>query len=173
LWECGGLSANIVATPVAADGMVFAGSSYEKRALLAIKLDGAKGDITDTDHVAWSRFRGTPYVPSPLLYKDGLYFLTHYQGILTRVNAKTGEDQPGAFRLGEIGNVYASPVAAADRIYITDLDGTTLVMTGGEIPRALAVNRLDDSFSASAAIVGREIFLRGDKHLYCIAEKDE
>ena len=43
IWECGGLSSNIVATPVAADGMLFAGSSYEKRAFLAIRLDRCEG----------------------------------------------------------------------------------------------------------------------------------
>lgn len=171
IWQCGGMSANIVATPVSADGVVFVGSSYEKRAMLAINLDGAKGDITGTDKVLWSRFRGTPYVPSPLLYGNALYFLTHYQGILSRVSAKTGEDRPGAFRLGAIRNVYASPVAAADRIYITDLDGTTAVLSHGDIPRLLSINRLNDSFSASAAIVGRELFLRGKKHLYCIAKE--
>ncbi|MFP6691482.1 MAG: PQQ-binding-like beta-propeller repeat protein, partial [Pirellulales bacterium] len=171
IWQCGGMSANIVATPVSADGVVFVGSSYEKRAMLAINLDGAKGDITGTDKVLWSRFRGTPYVPSPLLYGNALYFLTHYQGILSRVNAKTGEDRPGAFRLGAIRNVYASPVAAADRIYITDLDGTTAVLSHGDIPRLLSINRLNDSFSASAAIVGEELFLRGKKHLYCIAKE--
>ncbi len=169
IWECGGLSSNIVASPVAGDGMVFAGSSYDKRALLAIRLDGARGDITDTNRVAWSRFRGTPYVPSPLLYDDSLYFLTHYQGILSRVNAKTGVDQPGALRLGGIGNVYASPVAAAGRVYVTDLDGNTAVITHDDTPSVRAVNRLNDVFSASAAIVGRELLLRGQKYLYCIA----
>ncbi len=170
IWQCGGMSANIVATPVAADGMVFAGSSYEKRALLAIRLAGAAGDITGGDQVAWRRIRGTPYVPSPLLYDGGLYFLRHYQGILTRVNAKTGDDQPGAFRLSGIGNVYASPVAAAGRVYITDLDGATLVISAGASPRPLALNHLDDQFSASAVLVDRELFLRGHKHLYCLAE---
>jgi hypothetical protein len=170
IWECGGMAANIVATPVAAGGMLFAGSSYEKRALLAIRLTGAKGDITDSNHVAWSRFRGTPYVPSPLLYGEALYFLTHYQGILTRVDAVTGNDKPGAFRLGPLRNIYASPVGASDRVYITDLDGTTLVISHEDIPRLLAVNQLDDSFSASAAVVGNEMFLRGASHLYCIAE---
>ena len=87
IWECGGLSANVVASPVAGNGMVFVGSSYDKRALLAIRLAGAKGDITDSDHVVWSRSRGTPYVPSPLLYGQSLYFLNHYQGILSRVDA--------------------------------------------------------------------------------------
>ncbi|MCH7725611.1 MAG: PQQ-like beta-propeller repeat protein [Planctomycetes bacterium] len=171
IWECGGLSANIVATPVAGDGMLFVGSSYEKRALLGIRLAGAKGDITDTKNVAWTMNQRTPYVPSPLLYDGSLYFLRHYQGILTRVNAKTGEEPTGPFRLGVVRNAYASPVAAAGRIYITDLEGTTLVLSNDPEPKPLAANKLDDGFSASAAIVGREIFLRGVKHLYCIAEE--
>ena len=136
IWECGGLSSNIVASPVAADGVVYAGSSYDTRALLAIRLDGAKGDITGTRQVVWTRIRGTPYVPSPLLYGDSLYFLTHYQGILSRVDAKTGEDRPGPVRLDGIDNVYASPVAAAGRIYVTDLDGATMVMSHGDTPRS-------------------------------------
>ena len=171
IWQCGGLSANIVASPVAADGMVYTGSSYDTRALMGIRLDGAEGDITGTDNVAWSRFRGTPYVPSPLLYEDALFFLTHYQGICTRVEAKTGNDSPGAFRLGGIRNVYASPVAAAGRVYVTDLDGVTLVFSSEKDHQNLALNRLDDAFSASAAIVGNELFLRGERNLYCIAEE--
>jgi len=170
IWECGGLSSNIVATPVAADGMLFAGSSYEKRALVAIRLDRAKGDITGTDRVAWTRSRGTPYVPSPLLYEDSLYFLTHYQGILSRVEAATGLDKPGAIRLGSMGNIYASPVAGGGRVYVTDLDGKTIVVSHDDRPKVLAVNILDEEFAASAAIVGRELFLRGKTHLYCIAD---
>jgi outer membrane protein assembly factor BamB len=171
IWECGGLSANVVASPVAAGGMVFAGSSYDKRALLAIRLDGARGDITGTNQVAWTRTRGTPYVPSPLLYRDSLYFLTHYQGILSRVDAHSGADRPGAVRLNGIGDVYASPVAAADRVYVTDREGATLVLSHDNAARTLALNRLADRFSASAAIAGRELFLRGEKYLYCIAEE--
>ena len=171
LWECGGLSSNIVASPVYENGMLFAGSSYDKRALLGIRLEGAKGDITGTEQVAWSRFRGTPYVPSPLLVDGGLYFLTHYQPILTRLDAPTGEEKPGATRLQGLSDIYASPVSAAGRIYVTDLEGTTIVMTTGEIPRAVALNNLNEPVSASAAIAGRELFLRGEKFLYCLAEK--
>ena len=170
IWECGGLSANVVATPVAADGMVYVGSSYEIRSMFAIKLDGATGDITGSDHVVWKRRDRTPYVPSPLLYEGALYFLRHYQGILTRVEAKTGAEETGPFRLGALRDIYASPVAAAGRIYITDLDGVTQVISNDIVPRTVAVNRLDDSFSASAAIVGDEIFLRGKKWLYCLGE---
>jgi outer membrane protein assembly factor BamB len=169
LWECGGLSANIVATPVSSDGIVIAGSSYEKRGMLAIRLDGAKGNITDSDQVIWSRRRGTPYVPSPLLYDNALYFHAHYQSVLTRLNAKTGEENPGQFRLPGIGNVYASAVGAAGRVYVTDIEGTTLVFSNEDKLRILARNVLEDRFNASAAIVGNAIFLRGEKFLYCMS----
>jgi outer membrane protein assembly factor BamB len=172
LWECGGLSSNVVASPVFGGGIVFAGSSYDKRALLAINLAGAQGDLTDSDHVLWRRFRGTPYVPSPLLYDGGLYFLTHYQGILNRVDAASGDDRPGSIRLEGIGNIYSSPVAAAGRVYITDLEGATAVVSSGPVPRLLARNQLAEGVSASAAIAGKEMYLRGEKHLYSLADDE-
>lgn len=170
IWQCGGMSANIVATPVCSNGIFYVGSSYEKRAFMAIDLAGAKGDITGSDHVLWSRSRGTPYVPSPLLYDGSLYYLTHYQNVITRVSAKSGTDEPGAMRLGELGNIYASPVGGGGHVYITDLDGVTQVITNTKIPRNIAVNRLDEKVSASAAIAGDQIFMRGDLHLFCIED---
>ena len=168
IWECGGLSHNVVASPVADDGMVYAGSSYEKRVMLAIRLSGAKGDITGTDRVAWMLNRYTPYVPSPLLYENHLYFLKHYQGILTCLNGKTGKALYGRVRLPGIRNVYASPVAAAGRVYITSQSGVTVVLRHGGSPQVLAVNQLDDGFNASAALVEDELFLRGERYLYCL-----
>jgi outer membrane protein assembly factor BamB len=170
LWECGGLSVeNVVASPVAGHGLVFTGSTYDNPGMLAIRLEGAKGDITGTKQVAWHRRRGAPYVPSPLLYGDALYFLYHYQGMITRVDARTGEDKPGAFRLPGMHNVFASPVAAAGRVYITSREGLTVVLKDGDALEVVAQNRLDDQFSASAAVAGDALFLRGEKHLYCIA----
>jgi outer membrane protein assembly factor BamB len=111
-------------------------------------------------------------VPSPLLYDGWLYYLRHYQGVLSRVNAKTGNEPSGPFRLGSVFNIYSSPVAAAGRIYVTDRNGKTLVISNDAEPKALTLNKLDDRFSASAALVGDAIFLRGEKFLYCIGEKD-
>jgi len=172
IWEAGGLPGNIVASPVAADGMVFAAGSYEKQTLLAIRLTGAKGELTGTQQIVWQKNRSTPYVPSPLLYDGWLYYLRHYQGVLSRVNAKTGDEPSGPFRLGSVFNIYSSPVAAAGRIYVTDRNGKTLVMSNGAEPKALTLNKLDDRFSASAALAGDAIFLRGEKFLYCIGNKD-
>lgn len=169
VWECGGMSANIVATPVVGNGVLYVGSSYEKRILMAIKLSGAQGDITGSDQILWTRTRGTPYVPSPLLYRGSLYFLTHYQNVLTRVTAETGLNAPGALRLGPLSNIYASPVAANGHVYITDLNGQTLVITDTEIPRVVSVNPIGEPVSASLVIDGSLMLIRGSTHLYCVA----
>ena len=170
VWECGGLSHNVVASPVAADGVVYAGSSYEKQALLAIRFEGARGNLTETDRLLWVRRRATPYVPSLLLYEEALYFLHHYQGFLARVDAKSGKEAGRPLRLEGMSNVYASPLGAGGRVYIVDRSGRTAVVSHDSEPRVLALNDLEDSFSASPVAVGRELFLRGEQALYCIAE---
>jgi outer membrane protein assembly factor BamB len=169
IWECGGLSGNVVATPVAADGIVHVANSYDTRAMLAIRLAGAKGDITGTDAVVWTRSRDTPYVPSPILFGGDLCFLKHYQGFLTCVDADTGKTKLGPVRLPGIRNVYASPVGADGRIYVVGRDGTALVVRRGTELETLATNRLDDTFSATPAIVGDQLILRGERYLYGIA----
>ena len=173
IWNCGGMSHNIVATPVHANGMVFFGSSYEKRQMLAIKLQGARGDITSSKNVVWSSVAKTPYVPSLLLYQDHVYFLRHYQGILSRLVAETGKEPSGPFRLGSMNEVYASPVAANGRIFVTDRSGTTAVLSSSKPMEDVIVNRLMDRFNASAAICGGELFLRGETHLYCISKMQQ
>ena len=152
------------------DGTLLAGSSYDTRNFLAIRIDGAKGDITGTDNVLWSRKQLPPYVPSPLLYKGAVYYLRHYQGVLSRIEARSGRAAPGPIRLPLITNVYSSPIAAAGRIYVTDLQGTTRVLEATSKAKFLARNRLDDSFSATIVAVGKELYMRGRKFLYCIAE---
>lgn len=171
VWTCGGLSANVVATPVASNGILIAASSYDTRAMVAIDLKLAAGDITGSKHVLWSTTQRTPYVPSMLLVEDHVYFLRHYQNVLSRRNIRTGEESAGPFRLSGIRNVYASPVSAANRIYIPDLDGHTLVFTAGEQPEILGRNSLNDEFAATPAIAGRQLFLRGRRFLYCIEDQ--
>jgi len=176
IWSCGGLSNNVCASPVYEDGMLYAGSSYVRRMVMGINIRGAKGDLTNTDRIVWNRQERPPYVPSLLLVDDHLYYLRHYQGILTRMKAKTGETPTGPFRLGSMREIYCSPVATPGtkekpgRIYVTDRSGHTVVISTNESADLIALNRLNDRFSASAAIVGRQMFLRGEKFLYCIAE---
>ena len=138
--------------------------------MLAIRLEGAEGDVTrGGESLLWNRRRSTPYVPSPLLYDGSLYFLHHYQPILSRLEAESGEEE-GPYRLAGIRNLYASPIGAAGRLYLPDLAGATLVLSHANPPETLALNQLDDVFNASPVAVGGELFLRGERFLYCIAK---
>jgi len=170
IWECGGMTTNTIPSPVAANGVVYATSGFQGNALLAIRLDKAKGDITGSEAIVWQHDKNTPYVPSPLLYGDTLYFLQHNKGILSCFNTKTGQAYYGPQRLKDMKTVFVSPVGASERVYITSKNGITLVIKHGPNFEVLASNSLDDSFTASPAIAEGEIYLRGHKYLYCIAQ---
>jgi outer membrane protein assembly factor BamB len=169
IWECGGLTANVIPTPVAEDNVLYATSGFRGNALLAIRL-GRTGDLTGTDAIAWSYGKSTPYVPSPLLYGGRLYFFASNNGILSCFDAKSGRPLFTAERLEPLSGVYASPIGASGRIYLAGRNGAAMVLKQSDALEVLATNRLDEKFDASPAAVGRELFLRGQEFLYCIAE---
>ena len=170
LWQCGGQTVNPIPSPVVNGDTVICMSGYRGAAAQAIPLDSTK-DITDKDQLIWKYDRGTPYVPSPLLYGDRLYFTQALNPILTCLDAKTGEPKIDRERLQGATGFYASPAGAADRIYFVSRDGTTLVLKRSDKLEVLASNRLDDPMDASPVIVGKQLFLRGKEHLYCIEGK--
>jgi outer membrane protein assembly factor BamB len=167
LWQCGGMTVNAIPSPVASGGVVYVMSGYRGAAAVAVKLDG-RGDLTEGEKVLWRYERGTPYVPSPLLAGGRLYFTQANDGILTSLDIKTGKPILDRVRLPGVSSFYASPLGAAGRVYLVDRAGTTLVLKQGDKLEVLARNRLDDPIDASPAAVGKQLFLRGEKYLYCI-----
>ncbi|HEY7154412.1 MAG TPA: PQQ-binding-like beta-propeller repeat protein [Gemmataceae bacterium] len=170
LWQCGGLTVNCIPSSVRFNDSVICMSGYKGAAAFRIPLDAA-GDMTGSDKIIWSHKRGTPYVPSPLLSGDRLYFTSVNQPLLTCLDAKTGAVIMDRVRLPALNSLYASPMEADGRIYITDRDGTTLVIERGDKLKVLSTNRLDEPIDASPVAVGKQLFLRGAKHLYCIEEE--
>jgi outer membrane protein assembly factor BamB len=168
IWECGGQTVNVIPSPVALGDVVYCMSGFRGSALYALPLDSS-GDLTDTDRPLWHHDRGTPYVPSPLLYDDLLYFTRSNSGVLSCLDAKTGEPLVEGVRLPGLSSLYASPVGAAGRVYFVARSGTTLVINHQPKLEVLATNQLDDPIDASPVIVGKQLFLRGKTHLYCIA----
>jgi outer membrane protein assembly factor BamB len=171
LWYGAGTTMNPIPSPVAADGLVILTAGFRGNNLKAVRLADAKGDITNTPALVWTLDRDTPYVPSPLLYDGILYLLKSNNGILSAFDAKTGKPHYQLVRLEAAPNIFASPVGAAGRVYIPSQQGTTVVFKHGPTFEVLAENKLDDGFNASPALVDNEIYLRGFKSLYCIAEK--
>ena len=169
LWEDDGMTNNVIPSPVYADSLVYVASGFRGNALHAIRLHQAKGDITGSPAIAWQYERDTPYVPSLLLYGDLLYFFKKNDSILSCLDAKTGKVLYGPQRLEGVNGMYASPVGAANRIYMAGRNGATMVVKHGSTFEVLATNVLDDGFDASPAVVDQELYLRGQQHLYCIA----
>lgn len=168
IWQSSGQTFNTIPSPVALDGVVYCMSGYRGKALKAISLD-ATGDITGADKIVWDYDRGTPYIPSPLLYGNLLYFVDANNAVLSVLDAETGEPHLDKVRIEGLRSLYASPVGAADRVYFIDRNGTTVVIKHGLELEVLATNTLDDSIDASPAIAGNQMFLRGAGHLYCVA----
>ena len=63
----------------------------------------SSSDITDSGAIVWSHGRDTPYVSSPLLYDDALYFTKYVHGILSVFDAKAGRRTTGRSAWRECG----------------------------------------------------------------------
>ena len=170
IWECSGLTGNVTPNAVFGDGILYVMSGHRGFALLAVRMADAKGDISGSKAIVWSTNVNTPYVPSPLLVNKRLYFLRVNTGALSCLDAATGKVHYGMEMLANLGTVYNSPVYASGRIYQLGGTGLTYTLKDGPGLEIISENKLDDSFAASPAIAGDEIFLRGQKFVYCIAE---
>lgn len=170
LWSCGGQTANAIPSPVADTNTVYVTSGFRGATLLAISL-GRTGDLTGSDAIRWSYNKNAPYVPSPLLVDNLLYNIKVNDAMISCVDTKSGTALFEAQRLDGLFSIYASPVAAKDRVYVLGRTGVCAVLKKGPKFEVLATNKLNDKTDASPAIAGKEIFIRGMQNLYCIAEK--
>jgi outer membrane protein assembly factor BamB len=161
LWFAGEPNRVPVPTPVFHDGMLFINRGYSSSPYLALK-PGGRGDANS--RIAWEQKTGGPYVSS-LLYYQGLLYMANERGIVSVVDAKSGE----TLWKERFGSVYsASPVAAEGRIYLINEDGVAHVLAAGREKKILAENKLEERVLASPAVSGGMIFLRSDQHLYAI-----
>jgi outer membrane protein assembly factor BamB len=173
MWEAGGLGTNPIPAPVKAGEIVIVMSGHRSPNLLAIQL-GGHGDLTDQpEYIKWTNQRGNSYTASPVLHDGILYVLTD-RGMISAFEAASGEAFYRQQRLPDIHQFKASPVAAAGKLYLASEEGDVIVLKLGRTYEVLATNRMDEEmFIASPIVIGREIFLRSQDRLYCIAETDE
>jgi len=171
LWECGGQASNPIPSPVRFQDNVVCMTGYQGYAIVSMALN-SRGDITDSDdQVAWTGSGAAPYVPSPVLHQGVLYFVKSNNPLMVARDVKTGAVVVDETRLPKMRVVYASPVAAGDKIYFCSREGVVVVVKHGPTGEVLAVNDLGETIDASPAIVGDQMFLRTDSHLYCIEQE--
>jgi outer membrane protein assembly factor BamB len=168
LWHCSGNTAEVIPTPVVGHGMVFC-SSGRAGPTLAIR-PGGRGDVTET-HLVWQSPRGSPFVPSPLLYGDLLYLVNDMASIATCLDAKTGETVwQGRLGVARKEGFSASPVGVDGKVFFTNDDGETFVLKAGREFSLLHVNRLNASVLASPALVDGRWYFRTDRELIAIGK---
>jgi len=171
LWECAGMTRNVIPSPLHKEGIVYFMSGFRGNALLAIDLGKAEGDITDSEAIVWSYDQNTSYTPNPILMDGKLYFLKTNNGYLTCLDASDGTEYYSSQKLEGIKNIFTSPLGVNNRIYIVGTNGLTCVVKQGEEFEVLSQNTLDDEFLASPLVLGDDLYLRGVKALYCISKE--
>lgn len=167
LWSCGGQTVNAIPSPILYRDNVIVMSGYRGSLAVSIPLDSS-GEITESDIPNWRIRQGTPYVPSPLLVANRLYFTGTNRNVLSIRDADSGKPLAEPMRLSALRNIYASPVANSKHIYFLDREGTCAVLTNSAKPEVVAINKIDDATDASPVMVGNQLFIRSWTKLYCI-----
>jgi outer membrane protein assembly factor BamB len=168
VWETAGLGLNTIPRPVQHQDQVLVMSGFINPALLAITL-GRQGDLAGSDAITWTANRGLSYTASPVLYEGKLYYVTD-TGIVSSVDAATGAVAYQQTRLPKPYAIKASPVLAGGHLYFPTEDGDVVVAKAGPAFDIVATNALSDqSFIASPAVAGGDLYLRSRTHLFRIS----
>ena len=166
LWVCDGNSFEVIPTPVVGHGLVFA-SSGRVGPTLAIR-PGGRGNVTRT-HLAWTSPKGSPFVPSPILYGDQLYMVNDMASIVTAFEAATGKVLwQGRLGVAQREGFSASPVAIDGKIFFTNDQGETFVLRAGPTFELIRTNRIGETTLASPALVDGRWYIRTDRSLIAI-----
>jgi outer membrane protein assembly factor BamB len=167
LWSCKtDIGWYMVPSAIAHHGVVYCLGGRSGVAALAIKT-GGRDDVTET-HRLWTSQKGSN-VSSPV-YDDGhLYWMHEQRGVAFCADVQSGEVIYEE-RMERAGQVYASALLAAGRVYYLTRDGRCYVVAAKPKFEQLAMNDLKDGgvFDGSPVVDGDRLLIRSNKFLYCI-----
>ena len=136
---------------------------------IAINPADAKGELK-SNAVKWRFQKNLPYIPAPLLYQNVLY-LVKTGGIVTALDSATGRPLKEGRSPGALGEYFASPVAADDKIYLSSVEGKVSVLKAAGQWEVLGVNDIGEEIHATPALSGGRIFVRTRGSIYCFGVK--
>jgi outer membrane protein assembly factor BamB len=163
-WQMDGPTEQFVASLVYDGSLVYLTAGFPEHHILAIKPDG-RGRVGD-EQIAWRTTKNCSYVPSPVLCGEHLIVAAD-NGIASCYHARSGE-LLWTKRLGK--HYSASLVTAGGLVYLLADDGEMKVVRPGPKLDVVAENPLGEYCYASPAISQGQIFIRGEKHLFCIGK---
>lgn len=171
LWRLTPNSEITTPTPIVAHDLIYVTSGYRPIQPIYAIRPGASGDISlkdgkdSSEFIAWSKPRGGPYMPTPIVYGDYFYICSN-QGVITAYNARTGERFYQERLAGRGGAFTASPVASDGKLYFASEDGEVFVVKAGPKYELLATNAVGEVMMATPAISDGLVIVRGINHIF-------
>jgi outer membrane protein assembly factor BamB len=162
LWWVGEPHRFAVPVPALDGTTLYLSRGYRSGPFMAVTA-GGRGDVSKTA-VRWSVATGAPYISS-LVYYQGLVYMASDVGVVTCVDAASGER---VWQERVDGIFTASPVAGDGKIYLVSETGDTIVLEAGRAAKVLSRNALFERSAASPAVSRGRIFLRTDDHLIAV-----
>ncbi len=163
IWTIRSLGQGVAPSVVLGDSLIYSCSGFDAPTIRAVR-PGGHGDVTETN-IVWEQTEGVPMLASPMYIAPYLYTFTEL-GVAHCYDAKTGK-VVWRERIG--GKFSASPVYAEGRIYLlAEADGETTIIEPGAEYKEITRNKLNEKCKASMAVVGKNLFIRGERNLYCI-----
>jgi outer membrane protein assembly factor BamB len=176
LWRVGPSSKITAPTPIAADDMFVVASGRAPERPIFVVRAGARGDLTlpagrsQSASIVWSRMGRGSYMPTPLIYKGILYVLAN-NGVFDAYDLRSGEELYRQ-RLPLIGSGFsASPIAADDKIYLSNEDGEMLVLAAGPKYSHLATNSMGELLMATPALSEGVMYVRSSASVFAVGRK--
>lgn len=163
LWTTDGVRSHPIPSVVQGHGLIFATAGSGAKVALAIR----PGQVDDAARLAWKYNKGTAYVASPILYGDFLYLISD-AGLMTCIDARTGEVKYEGGRPPVPATFRASPVAVDGKLFITSEDGETFVIRSGPTHEVIRTNSVGEPVWSSPALANGTIYIRGARHLFAI-----
>jgi outer membrane protein assembly factor BamB len=167
LWQAPGIfDSRTVSSPAVGNGLIFGtcGEGPGGHVLVAVRPGNGKADV------AWKTRIETPYVPTPLV-KGDLLFYWDDRGICTCARAATGEiiwQKPTAEPPAVPGSFFCSPICAGNMLFSVSKKGDVVVLAADEKFAILGQTQLNDKCHATPAISGGRMFIRTYSRLFCI-----
>ena len=167
LWRANGTQSHPIPSPVTTKGLIFLTAGSSAKVVMAMR-PGGSGDLKDAaETLVWRYNKGAAYVPSPIAVGDYLYLVSD-AGLMTCLDAVTGERKYEGGRVPVPGAFFASPVAFDDKILLTSEDGDSFVVKAGPVHEVLRTNSVGEPVYTSPAIANGTIYIRGARHLFAI-----
>jgi hypothetical protein len=154
LWKVDCLSGEVGPSPAYGGGLIFAANEYAK----LVAIDPVSGTLV------WDDNYYLPEVSSPLVHDGLLYVATSY-AVFACFDAGTGQF---IWEFDADNGFYASPMLADGKIFIFDIEGQAYIFEPGRVPQLIASPSLGEKVYASPVFSNGRIYIRGNKHLYCV-----